>query len=434
MPSPCPQIDRRPVLGGLACALLFLGACGGDDFDFTGLNRNAIRPGIVEGFVRDLDAPGTPVLPNIQVELTPETRTTRTDANGFYRFEGLLPGPYLVTAIRPGNTFGDHAASDVLVVADQTAQANIEFGLGSGVENAQQIAYLSTNGTNTVFFATTTGTDTSMRSLGSIPAPLVQCRHNRAQATEFVCEGQTAGNSGVYLQDPVLGTTSPVIDQATPETHPDLHPDGSRVVYAGDKDSDGNFEIYLINRDGSGETLLVDDFDPATGGTFDNRDPDWSPDGVTILFVARRTDLLATGDERDYEVLSVRQEGGPIQVLTQDLVDDRDPTWHPDSTTILYAKQAGGFFQLFVSTAQISTPEVPLTNNFVDDREPTVSVDGRFVAWITRSNPDGTNIDGSAEVAVASLVGTALQNPVLRTANAGTITLSSPDFRPIVPR
>ena len=31
-------------------------------------------------------------------------------------------------------------------------------------------------------------------------------------------------------------------------------------------------------------------------------------------------------------------------------------------------------------------------------------------------------------------VGTALVDPVLRTANAGTITLSSPDYRPIVPR
>ena len=99
MPSLPPdprRSSRLASLAGLAASLLFLGACGGDDFDFTGLNRKAIRPGIVEGFVRDLDAPGTPILPNVQVELTPETRTVRTDASGFYLFDNLPPGDYTI--------------------------------------------------------------------------------------------------------------------------------------------------------------------------------------------------------------------------------------------------------------------------------------------------------------------------------------------------
>lgn len=425
--------DRRPALAAVLVALVFLGACGGDAYEFTGLNRNLIQVGEIQGVVRDLDQAGTPPQPGLVVRLSPDHRTTVTDAQGFYRFTDLLPGTYQVTALRPGNIFGFAASANATVVGGQITQATIEFGQGPGNPNAAEVVFLSSNGTNMAFFTKITGTDITSTTLNAVPAPLVNIRFNRARPTEFVVEAQNGGNSGVFLVDPTSGVSTTVIDTANPETHPDLSPDGARVVYAGDKDADGNFELYVLNRDGTGEQLLVDDFDPPTGGTFDSRDPAWSPDGVSILFASRRTDLLATADERDYEIQVVQATGGPIQTLTTDLIDDRDPAWHPNSTTIVYSKQASGFFQLFVSTAQVSTAEMRLTNDFVDDRDATLSLDGRFVAWISQANLGGGNPDGSPELNVAELVGNALSNRRLLSQNGAGIVLSSPDFRPGIP-
>lgn len=437
-PAPATLPGRPWRARGLVAAclspLLFLAACSGDSFQASlgsGLDR-----GIIQGFVRDLDAPDTPVLEGVKVVLTPfqqETFTQTGGANaGFYEFRNVIPGFYEVTAIRPGET-QNHTSANARIEGGDVFQANLNFGFGEGTRSSEQVLYLSSNNPGAVFFTSERGTDTSFLSLSAVSPPLVHVRFNRASAGELVVEAAPGGNSGIFLTDPSTGFFDTVIQTAAPETHPDLSPDGSRVVYAADTDGNGNFEIWLIQRDGSAPTLLVDDEDPVNGFSFDNRDPAWSPDGVTIAFVARRVDATATIDQRDYELATVRAEGGPIFTLSQDLFDDRDPAWHPDSTTLYFAKQAGGFFQLYVTTAQQGTAEVRLTNNFVDDRDPTVSFDGVFLAWTTRSNLGGGNPESNQELALARILGTSLQGPRVLTQTPGAVTISNPDFRPSIP-
>ncbi len=430
MPGPFGFPSRARSLAALGTALLFLAAC--SDEDFGGVTQRQFSVGIIQGFVRDIDLPGTPVLPGITVSMTPSVQNTVTDSIGFYQFRDVPVGTYKVTALRPGNPV-NHVAANAVIQGGDVFQANLDFGAGPGVASSRQVMFLSSNGIGSIFFSSQTGTDQSSITPGGIAPPIVKARFNRAVPTEVVVEAAPGGNSGIFLADLAGGSATTVIQTASPETHPDLSPDGNRVVYAADTDLDGNFEIWLIQRDGTAPTLLVDDFVPAGGARFDSRDPAWSPDGVTILFARRRTDVAAPIDQRDYEIVSVRVDGGPIVVLTQDLLDDREPTWHPDSTTIFYAKQASGFFQLFVATAQQFTAEVQLTANFVDDREPTVSLDGTLLGWTTRDNPGGQNPEGNRELVVAQIVGTTLVSPFAVTRTPGSVTISSPDFRPHIP-
>ena len=44
-------------------------------------------------------------------------------------------------------------------------------------------------------------------------------------------------------------------------------------------DRDGNFEIYVMNADGSGQTRL-------TNNNAEDWEPNWSPDGTKIVFVS----------------------------------------------------------------------------------------------------------------------------------------------------
>jgi Tol biopolymer transport system component len=59
-------------------------------------------------------------------------------------------------------------------------------------------------------------------------------------------------------------------------------PDGTKIAFTrviGDADRDGNFDIYVMNADGSNPRRLTTD--PAS---HDN-DPSWSPDGTKIAFL-----------------------------------------------------------------------------------------------------------------------------------------------------
>lgn len=63
------------------------------------------------------------------------------------------------------------------------------------------------------------------------------------------------------------------------DTAPAPSPDGQKIVFMSRRE--GNWEIYLVNADGSGLQRLTDD--PAEDGL-----PAWSPDGKAIAFASRR--------------------------------------------------------------------------------------------------------------------------------------------------
>lgn len=63
------------------------------------------------------------------------------------------------------------------------------------------------------------------------------------------------------------------------DTAPALSPDGQKIVFMSRRE--GNWEVYLVNADGSGLLRLTDD--PAEDGL-----PTWSPDGNAIAFVSNR--------------------------------------------------------------------------------------------------------------------------------------------------
>ena len=163
--------------------------------------------------------------------------------------------------------------------------------------------------------------------------------------------------------------------------HPAWSPDGQRIAFgrAGNKQSD--WDIFVMNADGSEQRRLV------RHGT----DPRWSPDGRTIAFVRR-----ATLDGFNYDIYAVDGEGGPARSLTRSPAYENDPAWSPDGRRIAFVRGN----DIWLMNADGSGKR-RLTGGAARDRAPNWSPDGRTIAFDRRVGSIHEiyvmNVDGSGQ-------------------------------------
>ena len=107
------------------------------------------------------------------------------------------------------------------------------------------------------------------------------------------------------------------------DTDPAWSPDGSVIAFASDRD--GDFELFVMDADGSNLRQLTHADD------WDDTKPVWSPDGARILFTATRYDSGLR------HVFVVDADGGDRRQLTLDLErGGYHPRWSPDSSHIAF--------------------------------------------------------------------------------------------------
>ena len=154
-----------------------------------------------------------------------------------------------------------------------------------------------------------------------------------------------------------------------------------------ESDRSGNYEVYVMNADGTDVVKLTDhpalDFEPA-----------WSPDGSKIAFVSRRT-----GSD---EIYVMNADGSGLTKLTSTTGTDRAPAWSPDGSKIAWESSRDGNDEIYVMNADGSA-ETNLTKHFADDSHPAWSPDGSKIAFhsdrdankgyeVYVMKPDGTNV------------------------------------------
>jgi Tol biopolymer transport system component len=176
-------------------------------------------------------------------------------------------------------------------------------------------------------------------------------------------------------------------DSPHADAHPSWSPDGAKIAFDSTRE-DANFEIYVMNADGTGVQRLT----TSPGADFD---PSWSPDGTRIVFASRRTG--------DLEIFTMNADGSQVEQLTFEPGPDSWPKWSPDGTTIALTGVRGQTSAVYTIPAT-GGALTKLTPDFLNAAEPDWSPDGsRFVfvnnfclfTFCPSSDIFTMNVDGS---------------------------------------
>ena len=118
---------------------------------------------------------------------------------------------------------------------------------------------------------------------------------------------------------------------------------GANGRIAFQSDQGGDFEVWTV--DSSGGTPLQLTTNAVTDG-----DPGWSPDGTEIAF--------ATNRDGNFEIYKMNADGtGQHTSHEQTPVPTAQPSWSPTGTQIVFASNRDGNFEIYKMNARRHRPD-----------------------------------------------------------------------------
>jgi len=229
--------------------------------------------------------------------------------------------------------------------------------------------------------------------------------------------------SNIWMVDVTGGEPRRFTTGPKRDTAPRWSPDGVRLAFVSERDTDKKPQLYVMRTDGGEPRRLTD---LANGIS----DPVWSPDGTRLAFVARvggwqepeseherkksrparvitslkyRWNAEGFTYDRRPHVFAVSAEGGAPTQITDGDYADADPAWSPDGTQLAFVSarhatrdeddQADVWL---VSSAGGEPRRVTDTSGTAS--VPTFSPDGAEIAFARRvgANSVGDNVQLSA--------------------------------------
>lgn len=233
-------------------------------------------------------------------------------------------------------------------------------------------------------------------------------------------------------------------------------PDGARIAFQTNRGVSGNYEIYVMNADGSGRRNITNN--PAL-----DAGPAWSADGRRIAFTSDR--------DGNWEIYSVDVNTLQVTRETNDPAMDHTATWSPDASRLAFSNYAyRGFSNILMKDMNgggLSWLTLARNNNsfpdwspdwsrivFHSDRTSTGAAYGPYQIWVMDANgnnqtaltwgyknnlvpkwsSDGQKIvfcserDGDREIYTMNADGSSQQRRTFNTAADGY-----PDFGPNLP-
>jgi len=149
---------------------------------------------------------------------------------------------------------------------------------------------------------------------------------------------------------------------------------GSVVLTLGSRDTN----LFVAQRETKGAWSSLA---PLTEGPYVDRQPAFSPDGSSIVFVSDRSG--------NYDVWRLTPATGELRRLTDHEAVDWDPAFSPDGTRLAFSSNRSGRFEIWIAEADGSAPRQ--VTDFENAQNPTWTGDGDWLVF-ARSDAPGEEI------------------------------------------
>ncbi len=187
-----------------------------------------------------------------------------------------------------------------------------------------------------------------------------QITYNSSASPSWSINNELIFNSGytIFLMPNPLGSLN-YMSRLGGSGHecyePSWSPDGKAVVYS--RTIDTNWEIYKVLDIHSDltETRLT-----SSGGHKVSFSPSWSPDGAKIAYVSDKN------QEGNYDIYVMNADGSNQQRLTSNLDIDSSPVWSKTGSKIFFQSERDGNNEIYTMNADGSNQQ-RLTDNTSDD-------------------------------------------------------------------
>ncbi len=188
------------------------------------------------------------------------------------------------------------------------------------------------------------------------------------------------GKSDIFIRDlhGEEGSERPLVGGATDDWFPAWSKD-DLVAFARAGPEDRNSAgLWVVPIDSSEEAREIP-------SGFPGRAPAWSTDGKRLAFMSDRYD---TG----LDVAMIQPDGIGLDRLISGASADKNPTWSANGGTILFVSDAsGGDDEIYLFDIATRRASEPLTDNGLQDGNPVWSPDGTRIAFY-RESDDGFHI------------------------------------------
>ncbi len=184
-----------------------------------------------------------------------------------------------------------------------------------------------------------------------------------------------SGIPQIYIWEGLESEPRQVTDFTGGACQPDWSPDGLRIVFIspcpGNQPEYPNASLFILNADGSGLNPL----DTRPGGDFA---PAWSPDGKKIAFVSLRDPIT--------HIYLYDLEAGSAALLSPASSRDAHPAWSPDGSRIAFDTTRPGELQVWTVNPDGSSPREFSPAGGSADSMPAWSPDGGRIYYIAGSS------------------------------------------------
>jgi Tol biopolymer transport system component len=175
------------------------------------------------------------------------------------------------------------------------------------------------------------------------------------------------GDFEIWLMNADGSDSHKLTDNDAMDHSPAWSPDGDQIAFISNRD--GNDEVYVIDADGSHVQRLTNTTDASESF------PAWSPDGIQISFDSDRGG--------DWDIYVMASDGSDLRRLTDSPGDDWISAWSPDCSQIAFESKRDGNYEIYVMDPD-GSEQKRLTINPAHDGFPSWSPDGSQIAFISQ--------------------------------------------------